>query len=107
MTPVSDKPKRNWRGTFFTQVKSDNQLRSLLPASPILQPIGLVHGNLSRKQASVAWDGYRQERHKIYEEAKAKQAIKHTAVQKNIAELEVAAKKIADIEEAKRAAFGY
>jgi hypothetical protein len=105
LSPLPAKLKRNWRGTFFLQVKDDSQLR--VPTSPIVLPIGLAQGSLSKKQAAVAWDGYRDDRHKLYEEVRKNEEIKAKALKKKIADLEHARQALEDIEEAKRAQYGF
>jgi Ca2+-binding EF-hand superfamily protein len=92
--PVSDQivqdktsPQRNWRGTFFQQVKSDSQLRPMSPLSP---PHSSRCKHESPPHAAGMWDSYRQERQKLFDVQREKEKAKERAIQEKIDTLEQA-----------------
>ena len=95
---VREAPMRDWRSSFFEQIKCDSKLR--IEKKKSLKP---VHAGVQKREA---WGRYKNERKHIFETQLKKDAERHATIQRDIQELEKAAKQIEDLEEKKRAALG-
>jgi hypothetical protein len=98
-------PKRNWRGTFFQQVKQDTHLRprSRLHGRPVSSPCS----PLSPPNAKGVWDHYRQERQSLFDGQREKEKVKQKKIQDTIEKIDEAQRVLSDIESDRKEMLGF